>query len=67
VVEGVLGPLDASRAFLDERDVRPRRLEVEESLWLDLGEALRLPGLGEITAGERRTLATVVPAAEGSD
>jgi hypothetical protein len=32
--------------------VRSRRLEVEESLRLDLGESLRLPGLGEVAAGE---------------
>src|SRR6266540_1717648 len=52
VVEGVLGPFDASRRPFDERDVRSRRLEVEESLRLDFGEALRLPGLGEVAAGE---------------
>jgi hypothetical protein len=32
--------------------MRTRRLEVEEALRLDLGEALRLPGLGEVAARE---------------
>jgi hypothetical protein len=52
VVEGVLGPVDAARAALNERDVRPRALEVEESLRLDLREPLGLPRLGEVAAGE---------------
>jgi hypothetical protein len=67
VVEGVLRPVDPARAAVDEGDVRPGRLEVEEALRLDLGEALGLPCLGEVTAGERRALAAVVPAAEGGD
>jgi hypothetical protein len=40
------------RPAFDKRDVRTRHLEVEESLWLDLGEPLRFPGLREVAAGE---------------
>ena len=47
--------------------MRPGRLEIEEPLRLDLGETLGLPGLREVAAGERRTLAAVVPAAESGD
>jgi hypothetical protein len=52
VVERVLGPVDAASAAVDERDMRTRRLEVEESLGLDVRETLRIPRLGEIAAGE---------------
>src|SRR4029453_8456418 len=52
---------------LDERDVRARRLEVEEALRLDLGEALGLPGLRAVAAGERRSLPAVVPPAKRGD
>ena len=62
--EGVLGPVDMSRLAVDERDVGTGGLKVEEVLGLDLGEALRLPRLGEVAASERRALPTVVPAAE---
>src|SRR5438876_12366881 len=67
VVESVVRPIDASRASVDERHVRPRRLEVEEALRLDLRETRRRPRLREVTPGERRTLAAVVPAAERGD
>jgi hypothetical protein len=67
VVEGVLGPVDPARASFDERNVRPRRLEVEEALRLDLGESLGLPGLGQIAPGEGGALPAVVPAAKGGD
>jgi hypothetical protein len=50
VVEGVLGPVDVPRLTIDERDVRAGRLEVEEVLRLDVGEPVRLPDLGEVTA-----------------
>jgi hypothetical protein len=56
-----------ARLALDERNVRPRRLEVEEVLRLDLGEALGLPGLRKVAGGERRSLAAVVPAPERGD
>jgi hypothetical protein len=52
VVEGVLRPVDVTVLSLDERDVRPRRLEVEEVLRIDLRELLRLPSLREVTTGE---------------
>ena len=67
VVEDGRGPVDASRDPVLERDVRPRRLEVEEVLGLDLGEALRVPELREVAGGERGALAAVVPAAESGD
>jgi hypothetical protein len=47
--------------------MRPRRLEVEEVLRLDLGEFVGVPDLREIAAGERRSLAAVVPAAKCGD
>jgi hypothetical protein len=40
------------RLTVDERDVRTGGLEVEEVLRLDVGEAVRLPDLGEIAACE---------------
>ena len=46
--------------------MRPCRLEVEEALGVDLGEALRPPGLGEVATGERGALAAVVPAANAA-
>jgi len=67
VVEGVLGPVDVPRLTIDERDVRTRRLEVEEVLRLDVREPVRLPGLGEVAARERGALAAVVPAAKRCD
>jgi hypothetical protein len=67
VVEGVLGPFDVPCSPVDERDVRPGRLEVEKALRLDLCEAFGLPGLREVAACKRRTLAAVVPAAESGD
>jgi hypothetical protein len=47
--------------------MRPRRLEVEEVLGLDLGEFVGVPDLREVAAGERSPLATVVPAAKRGD
>ena len=67
VVEGILRPVDVSRLAVDEGDVRAGRLEVVEILGLDLGEAIRLPDLGEIAACKRRALTSVVPAAECGD
>ena len=52
---------------VDERDHRPRRLEVVEALRVDRRELLGRPGLREVGAGERRALAAVVPAAERGD
>jgi hypothetical protein len=67
VVEGVLGPLDVTRLTVDQGDVRPGGLEIEEVLRLDIRKPLRFPDLGEITARKRRTLSTVVPAAKRGD
>ncbi len=64
MVEGVLGPVDPARQPIDERDVRPGRLEVEEALGIDLGEAFCAPRLRQVAARERGALASVVPAAE---
>src|SRR6266536_5649104 len=52
VVEGVVRPVDPPRVSLDQGDVRAGGLEVEESLLLDLGEARRLQGLGQISTCE---------------
>ena len=48
VVEGVLRPVDPPCDTLDERDVRPRGLEVEEALRIVVGKPARLPELGEV-------------------
>src|SRR5207302_10644055 len=56
VVEARLGPVDLPSHALDERDVRSRRLEVEEVLGLDLGKLLGAPGLGHVPGRERGTL-----------
>ena len=66
-VEHGLGPLDLPRQSFVERDGRSRGLEVDEPLRVDLGEPPRIPGAHERAAGERRSLAAVVPAAEGGD
>jgi hypothetical protein len=47
--------------------VRPRRLEIEEVLRLDLGEFVGVPDLREVAAGEGSPLAAVVPAAKCGD
>src|SRR5205807_564571 len=52
---------------VDERNVGTGRLEVEETLRLDLGEALRVPRLGEVPTGQRGALSPVVPASERGD
>ena len=52
VVEIILGPVDAPREPVHERDHRPRRLEIVELLRLDRRELLRAPGLREIAARE---------------
>jgi hypothetical protein len=67
VVEGVLRPFDVPRLTVDQRDVRTGRLEVEEVLRLDVGESVRLPDLGEVSARERGTLPAVVPASNCRD
>jgi hypothetical protein len=67
VIEGVLRPFDVARLSVDERDVRPGRLEVEEVLRLDVCEPVCLPDLGEVAAGERSALPPVVPAAKSGD
>src|SRR5581483_5446624 len=67
VQERVLGPLDLARVAVDERDRRPRRLEVVEVLGVDRRELDRGPRTREVGAGERGALAAVVPAAERGD
>ena len=67
VVEDRRGPVDPPCHSFLERNVRPGRLEVEEVLRIDLGEALRVPQLGEVTRGERGALSAVVPAPESGD
>jgi hypothetical protein len=67
VVEGIFRPVDVPRLTVDEGDVRAGRLEVEEVLRLDVGEAVRIPDLGEVAARERGALAAVVPTAKSSD
>src|SRR5262249_61076749 len=67
VIEGVLGPVESPGQPFLEGDVRPRRLEVEEPLRVDVCEATGLPDLRQVAAGERRALAAVVPAAERGD
>ena len=47
--------------------MRPRHLEVEEELGVDVRELLGAPGAREERGRERRALAAVVPAAEGAD
>ena len=52
VVEDRRGPVDPPRHPLLERDVRPRRLEVEKALRIDLREPLCVPQLGEVAGRE---------------
>ena len=66
-VEGVLGPLDLPRAPVFEGDHRPRRLEVDEELRVDVGELPRSPEPGQIPGRERRGLTAVVPSPERAD
>ena len=67
VEEDGLRPVDAPRDAVDERDVRPRRLEIEELLGIDVREPTRAPGLREEARRKRRALRSVVPAPEGGD
>ncbi len=67
MVEGIVGPVDVARLSLDERDVRPRRLKVEEPFRLDLCEALSLPDFRKVAAREGGALSAVVPTAERRD
>ena len=64
VQKHVLGPVDPPGVAVDERDVRPRCLEVVELLGIDVAEALRRPGLREEARRERGPLRAVVPAAK---
>jgi len=43
VEEAVVGPVEVARRAVDERDVRPRRLEVVEAFGIDLREPLTAP------------------------
>ncbi len=47
--------------------MRPRRLEVEEPLGIDVRDLLRIPQSREVAGGEGRALAAVVPAAKCGD
>ena len=67
VVENRLRPVDPAREALLERDVRPRRLEVEELLRIEVREPTRLPALREEAQRERGALGPIVPAAESGD
>src|SRR5205807_2946268 len=64
VVEARLRAVGSPGYPVDERNMRPRRLEVEEVLSLDLGELFGAPGLREVAGRERGALSAVVPAAE---
>ena len=64
MVEGVFGPVDPPRQAALERHMRARRLEVEELLRVDVGEALGLPAAREVLGGERGAVRAVVPTAE---
>ena len=67
MVEDRLRPVDPAREPLLQLHVRARRLEVVEALGVDLGEAPRVPALGQVSGCERGALAAVVPAPERSD
>src|SRR5262249_17922882 len=67
VLEDVLRPVDPPDRSLDERDVGPSRLEVEELLRVDRGELLGVPGAAEEGVRHRRALTAVVPATERRD
>src|SRR5688572_27202202 len=60
----VRGPRDPPRPSVDELDLRPDILEVEELFRIDLGQQLRRPDLLQVVYRERRTLTCVVPSAE---
>src|SRR6185312_2755009 len=62
-----LRPLDRARSALDERDLRPGRLEVEEVLGVDTGEARGGERRAEELERCRSGVARVVPAREGTD
>ena len=61
-----LRPLDRARAALDELDLRPGRLEVEEVLGVDAGEARGGERGAEELERRRGGVAGVVPAGEGA-
>jgi hypothetical protein len=67
LVEDGRRPVDTSRQPFDQRDMRARRLEVEEAFGVDVCKAVGSPELGKVPRGERGALAAVVPATEGSD
>ena len=66
-MKGGFGPLDLPHHPFIERHGGARRLKVDKSLGIDLGEALSVPGARKRTAGEGRGHPAVVPAAEGCD
>jgi hypothetical protein len=67
VHERRLGPVDAPRRAVDERDVWSRHLEVEEFFGIDVREAFCVPRAREETGGQRCALAAVVPPPERAD
>ncbi len=66
VVERILGPVEVALP-VDQRDLRPGHLEVEEELGIDRGEPLGMPVSDEERACERGSLAAVVPPPERTD
>src|SRR3954471_17050016 len=67
VVEGRLGPVDLARDPVDERDVRPGRLEIEKDLRVDVRDLVRPPEAREVATRERRRLRTVGDTSQGDD
>jgi len=63
----VARPLDLARLALAEDDRRPRRLEVEVVLGVELGDRLGVEGVGDGAERRRGGPGGVVPAAKGAD
>src|SRR5437763_13991324 len=53
-VEGCFRPVDPAGDAVDERDMRPGGLEVEEALGIDVRDLLGSPQPGEVSPSERR-------------
>ena len=67
MVEGCLRPVDLACDAVDERDVRTGRLEVEETLRIDLRDLVGAPQPREVPGRKRGRLRAVVPAAKRGD
>ena len=63
-IEGRLRPVDLPSYPVDERNVRPGRLEIEETLRIDVCDLVGAPELGEVARRERGRLGAVVPPAK---